>query len=220
VAANQIAKLSPEGWRVVKDKWYGDNRDLVKWGALLLLANRFVGSRIVQVACYRPETIEIDGVRHLMPDAVISHFSRSLKDIARLNSPCVQIEVFDLPFLDRDEYMQGLQASLANLISSGSPCIVFLDPDTGLEPMNKHELEHVLESELAQIWSAMRADDVLVFYQHKTDRKRGTSWIDPKRKQFEKALGLPIGAAKMARGETATDVVFFFAQKGSQNSQT
>jgi hypothetical protein len=106
-----------------------------------------------------------------MPDVVARHFSRSVKDIARLNSPSVQIEVFDLPFLRRDEYMQGLRSWLANLISSGSPC------------------------------------------QHKTNRKKDASWIDSKQKQFEGALGLPIGAAKMARGERATDVVFFFAQK-------
>jgi hypothetical protein len=43
----------------VKDKWYGDNRDLVKWGVLLLLAKRYAAGRIVQVAYYRPEAIEL-----------------------------------------------------------------------------------------------------------------------------------------------------------------
>jgi hypothetical protein len=185
----------------------------VKWGVLLRLASQYAASRILQVAYYRPETIEIDGVRHLMPDAVIRHFSRNVMDIARLNSSGVQIEVFDLPLSSRDAYMKGVQAALANLISFGSPCIIFLDPDTGLQPENKPGLEHVLESELAQIWGAMRDEDVLVFYQHKTHRKKGTSWIEPKQRQFESALHLPHGGAKMARGEPSADVVFFFAQK-------
>jgi hypothetical protein len=200
----------------VKDKWYGDNRDLVKWGVLLKLASLYGASRIVQVAYYRPETIEIDGVRYPMPDAVMTHFSRSVMDIDRLNvggSSSVQIEVVKSTLSSRDAYMQEIQTALAKLVSPGPPCIFFLDPDTGLEPKNKPELEHVLESELAQIWDAMRGNDVLVFYQHKTDRKKGTSWIEPKQRQFEAALALPNGAAKMALGEAANDVVFFFVQK-------
>jgi len=39
----------------VKDKWYGDKRDLVKWGILLTLAKMFSARRILQVAYYRPD---------------------------------------------------------------------------------------------------------------------------------------------------------------------
>ncbi len=39
-------------------------------------------------------------------------------------------------------------------------------------------------------------------------------WITPKKKQFERAIGLSIGAAKLARSEKiARDVVFFYAPK-------
>ncbi|WP_157844579.1 hypothetical protein [Dehalococcoides mccartyi] len=34
----------------MKDKWYGDKRDLVKWGVLLTLAKMFSARRILQVA--------------------------------------------------------------------------------------------------------------------------------------------------------------------------
>jgi hypothetical protein len=203
----------------MKDKCYGDGRDLVKWGTLLHLSSLNGATRIVQVAYYRPEaierqgTIEIDNNQYQMPEAVNRHFSRSIMDVTRLNSSSIRIEVFDSPLLSRDTYMRGVQAALANLMTSDSCCIIFLDPDTGLQPKNKHGLEHVLESELAQIWDAMRGGDVLVFYQHKTNRKTGTSWIEPKRRQFASALKLSDGVAKMARGEVATDVVFFFAQK-------
>jgi len=204
----------------VKDKWYGDKHDLAKWGVLLHLASRRYGaSMIVQVVYYRPETIEtdgveIDGVVHPMPDAVIRHF-RNVMDIARLSTPGVHIEVFGLPISSRDAYFEEAQAALiANLASSpNSPCIIFLDPDTGLEPpRSKPGLEHVLESELSQIWETMRGSDVLVFYQH-GPRKKDTSWTRKRLEQFENALGLSHGAAKVARGEAAKDVVFFFAQK-------
>ena len=208
----------------MRDRWYGDNHDLVKWGVLLKLANLYGASRIVQVAYYRPETIEIDGDRFPTPDAVMTHFSRSIIDIARLNvgdSPSVQINVVNSPLLSRAAYIREVQAALAKLLSLDSPCIIFLDPDTGLEPQDHPSLEHALESELAQIWKALRGKDVLVFYQHKPRIARTKdAWWKPKQRQFECALGLSMGAAKMARGEAATDIVFFFAQKSPATDPT
>ena len=56
-------------------------------------------------------------------------------------------------------------------------------------------------------------NDILVFYQHRTNRN-GQEWIDPKRIQFEDALGLPHGNAKIAHGaKIANDVVFFYSRK-------
>jgi hypothetical protein len=188
----------------------------VKWGVLLKLANLRGASGIVQVAYYRPETINIDRDMYPMPDAVIEHFSRNVMDITRLSSSSVQIQVLNSMWSAEGrasgEYMHNLEAELAQI---AKPSIIFLDPDTGLEPpKSKRKLEHVLESELKQIWTDMvRKNDLLVFYQHKTDRKKGESWIKPKKEQFERALGLSPGAAKMARGAATSDVVFFFAQK-------
>lgn len=152
---------------------------------------------------------EIDGAPYPVPEAVISHFPRDVMDIARLNSSEVQIEVVNSPFLRREPYMREVQDALAKLVSLKSPCIIFLDPDTGLEPNNPN-LKHVLKSELVQIWNAMRGNDVLVFYQHKSHEM---NWIEPKQKRFESALGLPDGTAKMAQSKPPTDVVLFFAQK-------
>ena len=38
----------------MRDQWYGDKRDMVKWAALLHLAQRERLSAILQVALYRP----------------------------------------------------------------------------------------------------------------------------------------------------------------------
>ncbi len=201
----------------MRDKWYGDKRDYVKWSVLLQLASQYGASRVIQVAYYRPETldksIEIDGHKYLMPDAVIRHLSRNVMDIERLIHSGVEIKVFNSPLSDRETYLRKVLVELPAL-SVHSPCIIFLDPDTGLEP-KKPLLEHVLESEIAEIWNAMRANDVLVFYQHATTRnaKKGRQWVEPKRRQVESALGVGDGAAKTAHGEAATDVAFFLCTK-------
>lgn len=59
----------------------------------------------------------------------------------------------------------------------------------------------------------MSPGGLLALYQHKTNRS-DTPWIEPKRTQFESALGLVPGSAKVAHGGSiANDVVFFYCQR-------
>lgn len=75
------------------------------------------------------------------------------------------------------------------------------------------DLWHILEPELGEVWNVLLQGDVLVFYQHQTNRN-GQPWVGPKQSQFEHVLGLPAGEAMVARAEEiARDVVFFYAQK-------
>jgi hypothetical protein len=200
----------------MKDIWYSDNRDLVKWGILIRLAELYGVRRILQVAYYRPsvwQTIKIDGQEHQISKNVISHF-RDLRSILRLGvkgAQNVQIDVVDSTFENRETYLKEILRTVQHLRES--PQIVFLDPDTGLE-CTKPTLKHVLEWELAQIWAAMRPNDILVLYQHQTNRN-GAPWVGPKREQFENALGIGGGTAKTATGAAARDVAFFFAQKSA-----
>ena len=196
----------------MKDEWYADKRDLVKWGVLLHLADRYNAETIIQVAYYRASTwadLELDG-RHLpIPEPVLDHFRR-IGNIEHIDAR-PKIEVLDTPFRDRRKYAEALSNRLAQ--DDDAKRIVFLDPDTGLEPQARAGYEHVLESELRDIWAATRAQDVLVLYQHQTNR-RGDPWIEPKRVQFEKVLGLAAGKAKLAYAPAvANDVAFFFSQK-------
>ena len=173
----------------MRDLWYADNRDLIKWGVLLRLALGFEASRILQLAFYRPSEfgqLVIDGQTHNIPEEVIAHF-RNPRTIGSISSK-IRVTVFDPVFEDRPTH---LQAVLALLPAFGRErCIVFLDPDTGLES-RKPGPAHVLESELAAIWREMGPDDVLVLYQHQTNRD-GTPWIESKKVQFEAALELKL----------------------------
>ena len=197
----------------MRDQWYADNRDLVKWGVLLTLADRFHARHILQVPYYRTSEwapLVIDGENVKMPEAVVRHFRR-VGAISTIQAS-VPIEVVFDTFADRAEYHR----IVINRIRSREqlPGIVFLDPDTGLEP-RAAGLEHVLEAELAKLWHELQRGELLVFYQHQTNRN-GAPWIEPKKQQFERALGVLAGVSKVARAEKiARDVVFFYVQKSS-----
>lgn len=210
----------------MRDIWYADKRDLVKWATLYHLAHIFKGSRIIQIAFYRKENkfgkIIIDNQEKEIPKEVISHFRdiHKIKDIKFQ----VPVEIFDTSFeYKKEEAKQHRHNYLLSAIERlGSyrkeKLIVFLDPDTGLQPMQtklktKQKPEHVSEEEVRKIWDALKPKDVFVLYQHQTNRN-GKSWIEPKQIQFAKAIGLSNDAVKWAYGpEVANDVVFFYAQK-------
>lgn len=200
----------------MRDQWYADNRDLVKWGVLLTLADRFHAKHILQVLYYRATEwapLEINGENVKLPKAVVQHFRR-VGAISTIQAS-VPVEVVLDTFTDRVEYHDVVINRLRS--RERFPGIVFLDPDTGLEP-GAAGLEHVLEAELAKLWHELQYGDVLVFYQHQTNRN-GAPWIEKKKGQFERALGVPTGDAKIARAEKiARDVVFFYVQKVGQPS--
>jgi hypothetical protein len=196
----------------VRDTWYADNRDLIKWGVLLRLADIFQADRIVHFAFYRPSEfgrLVIDGHEYDIPQEVIAHF-RNLRTIGSLGSK-VRITVFDPVFEDRATHQQAVLALLPAFRQER--CIVFLDPDTGLEPQSPN-LDHVLGSEARAIWDGMQGKDVFAFYQHHT--RSGEPWIPPKQAQLAKVLGLPLESVKIANApQIAQNVVFFYAQKAA-----
>lgn len=195
----------------MQDRWYADNRDLVKWGVLLRLAEIFKAQRILQLAFYRPSTfgrIVIDGRARDLPPEVIRHF-RDLRTIGSMG-PRPGVTVFDSVFEDRATYLQSVLAFLKSF--AREQCIVFLDPDTGLEPRNPG-LEHVLNAEAKAIWDEMKKGDVFVFYQHQTNRA-GQPWVEPKRNQLAVAIDVEQDTLRVANApEIADDVALFYAQK-------
>ncbi|MEW6141568.1 MAG: hypothetical protein AB1597_00215 [Chloroflexota bacterium] len=197
----------------MRDVWYGDKRDLVKWGALLHIADANNAKRILQIAYFRSLVkwddlnLIIEGEKKAIPKSVIDHF-RDIRNIEDLES---RIKVLATEFNDRKQYKQ----TIIDMINNGlHPCVVFLDPDTGLAPQrSRSTLKHVRDSELRDIWNEMPVDDVLVVYQHQTNRNN-LSWIPQKRSQFAKALKLLKRSVKQAKGpKIAKDVVLFYCRK-------
>jgi hypothetical protein len=195
----------------MRNKWYGDKRDVVKWSVLIQLANIKAASRILQIAYFReddPNHIEIDGNDYNIPAEVMAYF-RDINKIHSLPSH-VKVTVFDKAIVDRNEYLDEANKFVASF--KEERCIVFLDPDTGIEPAN-HNLNHVRNEEAKAYWNILKHLDVLALYQHQTNRN-GEAWEEPKRMQFEDAIGVPHGVVKTGRGlHVARDVVLFYAQK-------
>lgn len=111
----------------MRDKWYSDNRDLIKWSVLLLLARRINADRVIQIALLNESEfgdIEIDGEQHQIPQEVLSNF-RDIGNITAL-SRRPRISVFDCSFRDRNCYVRGALEFLASF--SQERCVVFLDP--------------------------------------------------------------------------------------------
>ena len=196
----------------MRDKWYSDNRDLIKWSVLLLLARWHHADRILQIAFYNAsefDEVDIDGHRHRIPDEVIAHF-RDIRNVSGLSKQ-PRISVFDLRFGDRKSYIQAVLSFLASF--NQERCLVFLDPDTGLEPNGRADAKHVLNDNARVIWDALPAGWTYVLYQHKTNRA-GKPWIDEKRFQFANAIGVPGKKVGIASGpKIAKDVVFFHVSK-------
>jgi hypothetical protein len=196
----------------MRDAWYGDNRDVVKWGVLVRLADRFGAKHILQVLYHRTTRWGLinfdDAPSAEVPKCVIDHF-RDCRGVARLTAPAT-VEIICEPFEARETYHQLVLDRIRS--RRDVPGLVFLDPDTGLQPASPN-LNHVLENEVVDIWEHLTLGDVLVLYQHQTNRN-GDPWIPAKRQQLERALALAPDSVHVAKADTiARDVVLFYKQK-------
>lgn len=201
--------------RCMRDKWYADKRDLVKWGSLVALAEQYDAKHILQILYYRQaEWPEIDLNGHQVPlhSAVTRHFRLCARAV-EIEIPA-EVEILADTFADRAQYHQVVLDRVRG--RQTTPGIILLDPDTGLEPQ-RPSLAHVLSREVADVWTQLVAGDMLALYQHQTNRN-GRPWISAKKGQFERAIGLRRGAAGLARSKgIARDVVLFYAQKPAHN---
>ena len=197
----------------MRDHWYGDNRDLVKWGALVHLARREAVGLILHVAMYRPgpAALPLTTARGKVdpPAEVFRHF-RDLDDIQRLAGVTgLAIEVLKAPFTDRVAYFERVRARVR--APRGGPILVLLDPDVGLVPEMPGP-EHVTSAEVAAVFEALRAGDVLVCYQHARKQK---DWRGRARRAFANAPGMPSFEVEVLASELARDVLLLAVTKGA-----
>lgn len=203
----------------MKDQWYADNRDLVKWAALVHLARSVGAKRITQVAFYRadettPELQNGDGAVPL-PIEVMEHF-RDVRKISGLAEAVgLEIEVIRDPFccngsakIERQQYFAVLRKRLAE--AAGKRKIVFLDPDTGIAGKYCGP-EHVSVSEISSLFNQLESGDCLAVYQHAA--RRGT-WVEDAVERLATATDKPTDRVKVFRAqEVAWDVVLLAVQK-------
>ncbi len=192
--------------------WYGDRRDRVKWGALLLIAKRCHLPLIIQVAFNRDEgdrTLEFKSghEKARIPDAVWNHFSdlRRIQRLGRSASP--RIEVFDERFSEeeREEYRRTIVGKIRR---TRGRKVVFLDPDTGIQSDTTARAGHVTPTDVASIWGVLDPGDVLALYQHAS---RSAGWVSRKTRLLREACdGAVVDAV---RSPSIKDVAILWARK-------
>ena len=143
----------------MRNQWYGDHRDLVKWGALVELASKHELRSILYVAYLRPDKdvplIESELGKVEIEAKVLRHFRNVHLVTALMASVSLEIKIFDWQFEARirEEYIsQVVEFVRAN---DREPLIIFLDPDTGIS--NNHASSaHVTPKDVTSIWSNMQ----------------------------------------------------------------
>jgi hypothetical protein len=197
--------------------WYGDRRDLVKWGALIHLAKTKEIYWILQVAYLRHMKLQTEETEVEISKEVWNHFY-DLRDIKRLGDAIgLEIIILDQNFdpAKRRDYIDKI-ISKVNEIKS--PKIVFLDPDTGIEP-KKVKPEHVTEQDMKEIWEKTLSNgDILAVYQH-ADRKKNwlTEQLNERKKKMSSACDNVCVKHILGKG-IAPDMAMLWCCKGPNNN--
>lgn len=197
----------------MRDIWYGDKRDVVKWGVLLELARKYRCRQILQVLYFRADQrapkLQIGEELVNLPVEVLKHF-RDVNAITGMKcEPEVRLVLHEYHHFGG--YLRELTAEIGKL--GPDAAIVFLDPDTGLEPRSGGNFRHVRTCDLERIWNLLRSGDLLVLYQHR-GRTEEKKWFEPNKTRFAEAIRIPsqqIGCAYAP--EIAVDVAFYFVRR-------
>lgn len=200
----------------MQDRWYGDNRDIVKWATLVHLAQECRIEHVLQVAFYRQHddthVLCIDGRPNVPIASGVWRFFRDIRHAKGLErSTGIHIEVLYDPFgHPRDSYIETVKTHVER--RRPHPLVVVLDPDTGIAPRSGGDLRHVRPFELAQIYGALQRTDVLVLYQHARQGVR--DWLVRTKAEFTEAIGVNHSNVRAITCQgLAVDVAFFVTRR-------
>lgn len=198
----------------MRERWYGDRRDLVKWSCLIHLANKNQLRRIVYVACLREDTTEQDELARdfgsEISRAVWDHFRHLEGSLTLAERFGVECHIVDRPFPASGDSRRSYWEAATGALGDGlRPSLMFLDPDTGLGSARSGT--HVATDELRQVWRSLEAGECLVLYQHAW---RIEDWRQQARQRFAAALDLAPSRVDTLQSAVAGDVVFLVAYKG------
>lgn len=191
----------------MRERWYGDERDILKWSEVVRVARRAGVQRIVYVP-FLPSPQEDPLGERIVPE-VWSHF-RSIKNLNRLGPKVsLRLDVVAAVF-DSNQRQVYISAICGSLRQAKAGRLVLLDPDTGIEPKEANET-HVKLSEIKDIWASLRPGDWLAIYQH---ARRDRSWREEVKNELEEALGVTMES--VYNREVAHDAALFFGEKPRQ----
>jgi hypothetical protein len=195
----------------MRERWFADDRDLVKWSSLLHVARQHRLARILQVAYMRTDETPVVtiGADDILVDPAVWSFFRDLRRVRELGATVgIAIEVICDTFDPRHRiaYASAVVGAIDSVNSA--PLLLFLDPDTGLQPLRAGAV-HVHRDEVQRYWSALRAGDVLALYQH---ARHDTTWAADVTSELSSLCGDAV--VEVARSaDVGKDVALLFARK-------
>ena len=205
----------------MRNQWYGDKRDYMKWTSLLTLANRERIGRIFQVAMQTdpgPQPVAIHSSAQPLVNQQyfaqrVAGFFHGHNDLGRIAGLDVQRGIVIEVYLRRFEHRtRGAHfvGVLERIRAPGPGTLWFFDPDTGIEPDSGATVKHVKQEELQQAFEEIPSGHLLACYQH---RWFDNDWHNIARNRFGRALGVDAGLVEIFTSDDANDVIILAAQK-------
>lgn len=196
----------------MRDRWYCDNRDLVKWGVLTHIAKKYKLYNILQIPYWRPENkyphfrFQNEQPQQISND--VWKFFRKIQNIKSLGPTLgISINTLTAEFIpgQRDNYVREIKNEIGLM---KHPFLLFLDPDTGLQPKTC-KAEHTSIDEIESLWRILQSHDWLVLYQH---ARHTREWVQSVTDQMTCLCSNQ--KIYVARSEdVGKDVAFFCVQK-------
>ena len=195
----------------MREKWFSDNRDLVKWAILTQIAQKNGLYTILQIPYWRPEEFyphfKFQDESPQVSDKVWQFFRNihHAKSLGPKFGISINIIASEFKSDQRNEYLKEIKSEIRRL---KRPLLLFLDPDTGLQP-NKCKPEHTSIDEIKKLWPILQSKEWLVLYQH---ARRTSDWIKSIADQLSFLCNNE--AVHVARSEdVGKDVAFLCVQK-------
>jgi hypothetical protein len=191
----------------MRKQWFGDSRDYVKWSCIRHEAQ---GDYLVLYGVMLGK----DSFKDKALDPHVVDFFDRRKDFSALG------ELFPKGFvcetalytkLGADEYFDKIIERISELQAQHN-ILVFLDPDTGMEPKGDITDKHLRMCDVRRVCAALMPGDKLVIYQHAS---RVGNWIDTYEMRLKHVCGdmkVTLGPPFYAPG-VAKDVCFFTLTK-------
>jgi len=176
---------------------------------------------VLHVALYRPASynyhFSIGDTTEPLPVEVVRHF-RDIDDIQRLaEATNLKIDIhrdtfqWNREFRTKKDFRENYFDKVTTKIRQyRDSVIVFLDPDTGIAPVN-YDYKHVTPREIRKTFLAMKSGDVLLFYQH--SRRGDRDWVNSTKKEFSEAIGAGVPVDTITCNQIASDVMLLVIER-------
>ncbi len=143
-------------------RWVGDSRDYVKWDCVFENSNGLFVFYVPMLRCNVDPICKHDVVqRHFDQKKSLDQFRELFPDrFAVFDFSCKEYST-----KNANEYFRLVKERIHELQRT-QRILVFIDPDTGIEPTSGAKAEHLRGRDLSLVWAALRPGDKLIVYQH------------------------------------------------------